>query len=240
MKDFIPKAQVIENFLTDDDIWDIESRFRHFSDIDIQVEHMGVPMHDEQGKKLIECRSHYWYPGEGIRDWLNDFCDNEVQTKYGDAVTSKNWHILNAFKPYGIHSDSYDEDNAEHTSTREGYDYAWTFLVPLADYDAHTFVFNETSTFTKNPNKWIEKTNAPVLDSIDYETYKKYFSHEDWEVVKHFSIDTKFTWKKGSLLAMARHAFHCSCNFVADGLFEKRALIGWSETNDMENTVAHS
>ena len=47
-----------------------------------------------------------------------------------------------------------------------------------------------------NTNKWIEKTNAPVLDSIDYETYKKYFSHEDWEVVKYFSIDTKFTWKK--------------------------------------------
>ena len=52
----------------------------------------------KSGEKLTECRSHYWYPGKGIREWLHKFCDDKVQAKYGDAVTSKNWHILNAFK----------------------------------------------------------------------------------------------------------------------------------------------
>lgn len=245
MIDFIPKAQVIENFLSDDDINQIEKKFREFSDLNIQIEHHTIKMGEENPNELAKCRAHYWYPGESIFMWMYDFCNAKVREKYGSQIDCGNWHILNAFKPYQIHSDSYDEDNHDNTlpttqSDGTTQEYAWTFLVPLEDYDAHTLVFNQTSTFTKDPLKWIQQTNAPILNSIDDETYEKYLTHTDKNTVKHFSIDTKFPWKKGNLLAMSRHSFHSSCNFPADGVIEKRALIGWSCTKDMEQTIAYS
>lgn len=236
---FNPKAQVIENFFSDDELFEVEKNFREWSDVDIQVESHGVYMSDSTERKSVPARSHYWYPGPSMGNWLNDFCNAKVRERFGQEIQCWNWHILNAFKPYGVHSDSYDELDPEGTKIHEDQDFAWTFLIPLDDYDAHTFVFNEWSDFVKAPSVWAKRTGAQPKYEIDDEMYKKHFTHEKREVIDYFSIDTQFNWKKGNLLAMSRHSFHSSCNFPANGLFEKRALIGWSTTGNVEDTLAH-
>lgn len=234
--DFVPKAEVVESFLSDSEIFEIEKAFREYTDLDIQIEFMGKKMSDAHagpGKGVQEmstARSHYWYPGESIKSWLHEMMNEKIRELYGPHIKCSNWHILNAYKPYQIHSDSYDEDDHKATALhQDDANYAWTYLIPLEDYpDASTIVFNETSNFSKVPKKWAAKTGAKPQYSITDEEYENLFTHELRDNVDLFSIDTVFPWKKGDLLSMGRHAFHCSSNFPAKGVLQKRALIGWS------------
>lgn len=228
-REFYPKPHIVPNFFSDEDILEVERMFRQYSDIRIEVEAMYRRMsHGAQDSNVSECRSHYWYPGKSIEQRLIDFVMNKIRPLYGEELWCQNWHILNAFSPYNIHSDSYDRDDHDATILPEGWDYAYTFLIPLADYNTHTFVFNEVSNFSKVPQIWAKEINAPVLNYFTEEDREKYFSHESEENLQYFSLNLKFPWKKGDLLVMARHSFHCSDNFPAKGVLEKRALIGWS------------
>jgi hypothetical protein len=154
--------------------------------------------------------------------------NEKIHPIFGENINSYDWHILNAFKPYTIHSDSFCLDDPIATSIPAGYDYAWTFLIPLEDFNTHTIVFNEQSTNMKNPSKWITMTNAPPQNAITDEDFNQYLSHNQRDLINYFSFDTIFPWKKGNLLAMSRHAFHCSDNFPLKKILEKRAIIGWS------------
>lgn len=232
---FIPKAEVIENFLTDEEIFEIEFLFRQFADIDIQVEKYGLTMSAAAGIGHPTARSHYWYPGPSCRNQINNFLTSKVQDKYGVDLECENWHILNAFMPYGVHSDSYDEEDHQATQLPAPYEYAYTFLIPLEDFNTNTIVFNEYSNISKIPKRWIEKTGHSPINAIDSDLYKQYFTHESPEILSHFSIDTIFPWKKGNLLSMARHSFHCSDNFPAKQILQKRALVGWSYSKDLND-----
>jgi hypothetical protein len=228
---FLPKANIIENFLTDEEIFNLISKFQKSIDLDIQIEKVGITMSDKVTPGL-ESRSHYWYPGPSIRDEINSFLTNKIRMKFGQSLKCDNWHILNAFVPYGVHSDSYDEDDHNATVLPVSYEYAYTFIIPLANFDTNTIVFNEYSDFSKRPCKWAAKTNHKPVHALDH-LYQKYFTHENPEIISHFTIDQIFPWKQGNLLSMSRHAFHCSDNFPAKKILVKRALVGWSYTKDL-------
>ena len=227
-KTFTPKVQIISNFFTEEDIHKIETLFRSGPDLKIQIEQYGITMGSNVGNGTPQVRSHYWYPGESCVSEINNFINKKIKNLYGEAIECENWHVLNSFMPYTIHSDSYDEIDSSATALPENYTYAWTFLIPLADYDTNTIVFNECSDFAKNPEYWISKMDKQPSNLITDEEYEKYFTHESKQTVSYFSIDKIFPWKKGDLLAMSRHAFHASDNYPVTGLFEKRALVGWS------------
>lgn len=227
-KDFTPKVEIIPNFFTEDEIIKIEKLFRAGADLNIQIEKYGVTMSGEVGSGTSQVRSHYWYPGTSHFDQINNLVNEKIKRVYGQVIECENWHILNSFMPYTIHSDSYDELNSSATELPENYTYAWTFLIPLEDYNASTIVFNECSNFTKNPEYWAEKLGKQPINSITEEEYNRYLTHESKKNVSYFSIDKVFPWKKGDLLAMSRHAFHASDDYHARGIFEKRALVGWS------------
>lgn len=227
-KNFTPKVEIIPNFFSEDELKNIEKMFRAGSDLKIQIENYGITMSGNVGNGTQEVRAHYWYPGKSYFDKINQFINKKIKNLHGEAIECENWHILNAFMPYTIHSDSFDELNSSATELPDNYTYAWTYLIPLNDYDTNTIVFNETSNFSKDPKVWIDRLNKQPINSITNEEYEKYLSHEVKEYVSYYSIDKIFPWRKGDLLAMSRHAFHASDNFVAKGLVEKRALIGWS------------
>ena len=224
-------SKIIPNFFTDEELEEIESIFKD-EDVDLQPERMGVYMSENMGDihSDLDLRSNYFYPGRSRKNRLYEIVQTKIQKEFGSNIDCANWHILNAFIPYGIHSDSFDDKDVAATILPDGLDYAWTFLVPLADYNTHTIVFEEESTYTKNPGRWIEENNIQPNYSISEETYQKYLTQEPQarDLLDYLTIETIFPWKKGDLLAMSRHSFHSSDNFPANGVKEKRALIGWS------------
>lgn len=224
-------SRVIPNFLTDEELDEIESIFRD-PDVDLQPERVGVYMSENIGdpNSNLDLRSYYYYPGESRKHRLYEIVQTKIKKEFGLNNECANWHILNAFIPYGIHSDSFDDRDVAATILPENLDYAWTFLVPLNDYNSHTIVFEEESTYTKNPGRWITENNIKPNYSISEEIYQKYLTQEPWarDLLNYLTIETIFPWKKGDLLAMSRHSFHSSDNFPANGVKEKRALIGWS------------
>jgi len=225
------KTTIIENFLTNDEITEIERLFRSKDDLYIEKEKMGIKMSDSHlHPEVSEMRAIYWYPGQSTIAIIHELINKKIKPVFGNNIRCEDWHILNACQPYNIHSDSLDDD-VPSTFTPINTEYAWTFLIPLGDYNTNTIVLNEESYDTKTFKKWIERTNAPIKDAIDDKTYEKYFTHQSREDVRYVSIDTIFPWKKGSLLAMNRHRLHISDNFYKKGIFEKRALVCWSTRN---------
>ena len=216
------KTTIIENFLSEDEIFEIEKTFRLKYDTVLWKE----PTEHETIAHAL-----YWYPGPSYKQELCTFINEKIQTLFSNN-SCDNWHILNAYKPYGIHTDSMDEVGTSYThSLPENYKFGWTFLIPLDDYDTNTIVFNEGSDKMKVSTNWIERENRSPQGLIPNETYEKYLTHQEKNLVDHFSIDTIFPWKKGNLLAMPRTSFHCSDNFTKKHIYEKRALIGWSLTH---------
>jgi hypothetical protein len=215
------KTTVIENFLSDDEIFEIEKTFRMRYD---------TMMHKEPTEHKNISHALRWFPGPSYQTELCVVMNNKIQ-EYFSNNTCDNWHILNAYKPYGIHTDSLDENIDAYThSLPAGHIFGCTFLIPLADYNTHTIVFNERSDKMKVSTNWIARENRSPQGLISNEIYEKYLTNQSKELVDYFSIDTIFPWKKGSLLAMPRTSFHCSDNFTIKNMFEKRALIGWSLT----------
>ena len=216
------KTTIIENFLSNDEIFAIEKTFRARHDTIMWKE----PTEHENISHAL-----YWYPGPSYQQELCEMMNTKIQSYFSNNLCD-NWHILHAYKPYGIHTDSLDEDGTSYThSLPDNTVFGWTFLIPLEDFDTNTIVFNEGSDKMKVSTNWIARENRSPQGLISNETYEKYLTHQGKsELVDYFSIDTIFPWKKGNLLAMPRTSFHCSDNFTIKNMFEKRALIGWSLT----------
>ena len=215
------KTTVIENFLTEDELFDIEKGFRASTDTKLWLEPI-LWLPGAQAQAL------YCYPGPSYKSNLCNFINEKVNKLFGENECD-NWHILNGYRPYGIHTDSLDDIVDAHIhSLPNGYKFGWTFLIPLDNYDTNTIVFNEGSAKTKLSNNWIAHESRVPQHSISKYIYQQYLTHESEELISFFSVDTIFPWKKGNLLAMPRTSFHCSDNFTLKKIFEKRALIGWS------------
>jgi hypothetical protein len=213
------KTTVIENFLSDDEIFEIEKTFRLRHDTVMWKE----PTEHENMSHAL-----YWYPGPSYQQELCTYINDKINKHFPNNICD-NWHTLHAYKPYGIHTDSLDENLTSYThSLPDNTNFGWTFLIPLDNYNTNTIVFNEGSDKMKVSTNWIERENRSPQGLISNETHEKYLTHQGKDLVDYFSIDTIFPWKKGNLLAMPRTSFHCSDNFTIKNMFEKRALIGWS------------
>lgn len=176
----------------------------------------------------LEKIADYIYPNPSRKKEFCEIINSKLRTHLGKGLECDNWHILDARIPYEVHADSYDETNPA-TLPVDGTRYAYTFVIPLDDYNADTVVFNEESYFTPEPIKWFNKINPEIKKTITEDEFQKYMTNysNKW-IYDYFSIETIFHWIKGDVLAMSRHSFHCSSNFKARGLENKRALVGWS------------
>jgi len=147
----------------------------------------------------------------------------KFQEEFHPELFIKQIHILDSIDPYRVHS---DVESGYHQSPYPT-THAWTFIIPLEDYDSHTIVFNEGSE-TKNLGAYKEVTRPYNYPTIDADTYNKYFTHIPRGLFKWLTIDKIFKWKKGSLFAAPRFRFHTSDNFLANGLTSKRAIVVWT------------
>lgn len=148
-----------------------------------------------------------------------DILQPKFQKHFGDLYIGE-IHVFDSFSPYMIHTDVESGIVANH---------AWTFIIPLDNYDSNTIVFKEGS-LKKDMIDYIA-THEPYPEStIDEATYQKYFSHCPREYFKYLTIDEIFKWQKGSLFAASRYRHHTSDNFIANGLKTKRAIVAWTNT----------
>jgi hypothetical protein len=164
-------------------------------------------------------------------DWpefvkIRDILIPKLQQEFGVGIALDNsTHILESYSPYGIHSDVMTA-GFELDDPREA---AWTFIIPLADYDSHTLVFDQGFSEYKHPQQAIDAgALLPHGKLLDPELHDRYLSHCNPEHLRYLTVETVFKWRKGWLFAMDRKRFHVSDNYPKNGLAQKRGIVCWS------------
>jgi hypothetical protein len=132
-------------------------------------------------------------------------------------------HILNAYRPYGIHTDVMSGDY-DPVGPRQA---AWTFIIPLADYDSHTLVFQQGHETIKTVPEWVAQTCPPQHPVPDL-LYDQYLTHVDRQDLRYLTVESIFPWRRGDMFAAARAKFHTSDDFPRRGIHCKRAIVIWS------------
>jgi hypothetical protein len=145
----------------------------------------------------------------------------KMHKEFGADLIIGGMHILESHTPYRTHIDGI---YGEYGIDDDHYG-AYTVVIPLETVDSNTVIFNEWYATSKNIDEYIQK--ADPIDSIDDETYEKYLSYELREKMRYLSIETVFPWKTGSLLAASRYKWHCSDNYLKNGIESKTAVIMW-------------
>ena len=218
----------IEKFLSDNEIAEIEDMHKRGMTT-LLIDNVKKPPIDE-----VNHTANYWhfdfyckFSENGIR--IQEILLPKLQQLFHKDIYVDDCHILESFYPYEIHTDAVDNGKDYTIQSMNGYKSAWTFIIPLDNYNSNTIIFNQESLEIKGPTRWIEEKNPPILNSIDEETYKKYLTHAvDPYQYKYLSIEEIFSWKKGSLSATSRGKFHCSDYFLDNGITEKRAIVMWT------------
>ena len=228
-------TRTIKNFLTDDEIAEIEN---------MHSQGMTTLLIDNLKKPPIEGldrTANYWhfdfyckYSENGRR--IQEILLPKLQELFHKDIYIDDCHILESFYPYELHTDSVDNGKDYTMQAGNDYTYAWTFIIPLDNYDSNTIIFDQESLDIKGPTRWIEDKNPPVLNAIDEETYIKYLSQAVNPLhYQYLSIEEIFLWKKGSLSATSRGKFHCSDYFLDNGITEKRAIVMWTTVPNFRN-----
>lgn len=158
---------------------------------------------------------------------IAEFLIPRIRQHFGeDLIIANSTHILESYLPYGIHTDVVTAGFEPNDAT----DAAWTFIIPVADYDSHTAVFHQGHDYIKTPQEWIEQTGAqPHGQPVDPRLHADYLSHCNPDHLKYLTVEDMFPWKKGTLFAASRRKFHVSDNFPKKGLANKRGIVMWSE-----------
>ena len=218
-------TRTIENFLTDDEIAEIEDMCGQGMTTLIIDSRDTLPIESIDRIANYWCFDFYGDSGTKIREMILP----RLQNLFHKDIYIDECHILESYYPYDIHTDSVNNNQDYTIQAQPGYTSGWTFIIPLDNYNSNTFIFNQESLYIKGPARWIEEQNPPILNAIDEATYNKYLKHAvDPSKLRYFSIEEIFLWQKGSLSATSRGKFHCSDYFLDNGIKEKRAIVMWT------------
>lgn len=220
----------VENFLSNEEIEEIEKMHKNGL-TGLQIDDVSPPPPEFN----LDRTANYWHFDIYENHRLYEIIMTKLQKMFHKDLYIDDCHILESFYPYVVHTDSLDFDAEKNQSTdgilnaKPGYKPAWTFIIPLDNYNSHTIIFEQEVPLIKIPRTWIEKENPPILDAISDEIYEKYLDKAiSREEARYLSIEEIFPWKKGSLSATSRGKFHCSDNFIGNGLKSKRAIVMWT------------
>jgi len=209
------KTLDIENFLSDDLIQKTETRVYEASkDKTDLIDEWGV----WKGKHVT---TQHWVP----KNQLN-YVFSEIIDKLHDVLEQPfvidQAQILQSHLAYDIHSDYFVQvDRVADELIRKPY---YTLIIPLADFNSHTVVFNESAEY--NAFYKYKENNPQLLDHISDEDWSKYCSHCWSDDQKYLTLDQVCRWQKGKLIGFDRHKFHCSDNFT-EKIERKEAFVLW-------------
>lgn len=210
------ESRIIPNFLSDQEIETIERVVeQHRTDETTFVDG------SQQSRHNAETHSFFlWMPKY---QEIIDILVPKIKNNFGENIQLPTAHILNAYEPYGIHTDvmsgGFDPAGPDIA--------AWTFIIPLRDYDSHTIVFEQQHETIKTLDRWVAEVK-PKPHDIDDNFYQRYLTHTDRLDQRWLAPECVFAWRKGDLFAANRRKFHVSDNFPANNIKCKRAIVIWS------------
>jgi hypothetical protein len=216
-------TRTIENFLSNEEIAEINNLAPSWTHVDKNKLYLQIEGLDRTANY------HYFefYKDRGKR--INEIILPKLQDTFHKDIYIDDCHILESYFPYDVHTDGAATDDSGEKSFKDGYDAAWTFIIPLEDYNSNTIIFDQNSEDCKTPPEWIKKYNPPLLDSISDHVYNEYLTHAmSREHSRYFSIQEIFPWKKGSISGTSRNNFHSSDYFIGRGIQKKRAIVMWT------------
>lgn len=210
------ESRIIPNFLNDEELATIERVVeQHRTD-----ETTFVDGNHESGHNAV---THSFFLWMSRYQEVADILVPKLKQHFGQNLQLPTTHILNAYVPYGIHTDvmsgGFDPTGPV--------DAAWTFIIPLDNYNSNTIVFEQKHETIKTLDKWVE-AEKPEPHQIDDEFHQKYLTHTDRLDQQWLTPEAVFPWHKGDLFAADRRKFHVSDNFPSRGIKCKRAIIIWS------------
>lgn len=210
------ESRVISRFLTNEEITVIESTVEKYRTDETTYIDVGTGANHN----AVTHSFFLWMPQ--YRD-IADILVPRLQQHFGAGLQLDTTHILNAYVPYGIHTDvmSADFDPAGDRTA------AWTFIIPLDNYDSNTVVFEQSHETIKTVQDWVNAVN-PEPHAIDDDFHQRYLTHVDRLDLRWLSPESVFPWRRGDLFAADRRKFHVSDNFPARGVECKRAVVIWS------------
>lgn len=223
-------TRIIDNFFTDEEIDFMKSFIDNFPERNYG--HTGTEPTLPAGS--IE-RRIFVFNDVPEYEIVNDLISDRIKEHFHPQIIVGSAHILTAYFPYRAHGDAIFGEYGWNNDTYA----AWTLIIPLDDYDSNTILFNEVSYKTKLVPEYI-KDREPI-DSIDKETFDKYFSLECEENLRYLSIDQVYKWEKARCFAASRYKFQGSDNFLKKNVPYKQALICWTALpkyiNILDNTA---
>jgi len=218
-------TRTIKNFLSEEEITEIEDMHtKGMTTLNVDTKKTATDT-----LKIANIWDFRIYNDTHVR--LKEILLPKLQQHFHKDIYIDDCHILESFHPYSIHTDASSEPGIEYTiKPGKWMTPAWTFIIPLADYNSNTIIFEQEALHIKSVNTWIEQTNPPILNSINEETFNKYLKKVVmWtEEVPYLSIEQIFPWKKGNLSAASRAKFHTSDYFFDNGITTKRAIVMWT------------
>jgi glutathionyl-hydroquinone reductase len=144
-----------------------------------------------------------------VIDKLEKVLDRQVNLYHGVA--------LNEVKPLKIHNDYAKGDTTSDL----------TIVIPLnkSDEITHTVVFNQESTTVKTVQEYATITNKK-LEKNAKDLYNNLCSHiSPADLLEYVSVKGIYQWIPGSVIYFESKLFHCSDNFLANGLERKQAFV---------------
>jgi glutathionyl-hydroquinone reductase len=145
-----------------------------------------------------------------VTDKLEKLLDRQINLHHGVA--------LNEIKPLGIHTDYFKGDNNSDLS----------IIIPLINDKelTHTVVFNQSSVTVPTLTDYVANTNNKKLEKNAKDLYNNLCSHiSPSDLLEYVSVKGIYQWIPGSVIYFESKLFHCSDNFLANGLERKQAFV---------------
>lgn len=130
--------------------------------------------------------------------------------------------ILKSVMPFGIHTDYVKGDLQPDLA----------ILIPLniTDLATHTIIFNEEC--LDNFSNYLSQ--ADQLEVNAKSLHKTLCSHETQHRLERVSVQGIHKWTPGSVIYWDRKLLHCSDNYIDRDIKEKRALVLFTNTDNVE------
>jgi hypothetical protein len=148
---------------------------------------------------------------------------DKLEKSLGRQINLHHGVALNEIRPLGIHTDYFKGDNNSDLS----------IVIPLISHNelTHTIVFNQSSVTVSTLAEYAANGNRK-LDNNAKDLYNNLCSHIPSNLLEYVSVKGVYQWIPGSVIYFDRKLFHCSDNFLANGLERKQAFVIFTTLDD--------
>lgn len=210
------ETKTIDNFLSDAEINVLEYNFKN---IDKFIDYSVNGKENSTLQIFIRENNYYFEDAKRI-------LEPKIKQHFHNDIFINQAHVLTSYIPYTIHTDA----RGGYGIPSDTHQAAWTFIIPLDDYDSSTIVFEQEAdegVVMSSDKEYASKYNWKQV-TPDKEFHNKYLTHVNITQCEWYTPESVFKWKKGSNFAASRKKFHVSDNFPERGVKEKRGIIMWT------------